>query len=440
VSPHHVIDPTHVRAPLDALGMTVYALVLLAAARATWMRAAYGVAALIAAVPFDFHRDVGHTTITISKVVLVAVFVALALRRVSFRPLGEPAARLILVAGTGVVIATAATFADALFRGPVLRETLKALEYVALFAVVVAATRADPDERPLRIALAATVGLVSLLAIAQEIVGAPSGVWFAGFAIPRIAGPLEGPNQLAAYLGLALAALVAFFLVRERARLELWAIGVAVAALILTISRAGIWAAFVGIAIVVAVSPPRQRRELAIVAASSAAVGLVVLAFWGFVATHNFGGVSFVRHLMALAEAPHPGTVGNRSQLWHAALVLWRRHPLLGIGAGNYELELAGAGFPHLRTHANSLYLQALAEGGLVLLAATLALVAASIVAFVRGPFRDPLIVGALGASVGFAVHQIFDLLVFYPKVGELWWILLALGASRVDAARSTRA
>jgi O-antigen ligase len=88
-----------------------------------------------------------------------------------------------------------------------------------------------------------------------------------------------------------------------------------------------------------------------------------------------------------------------------------------------------------LRTHANSLYLQSLAEGGVITLTATLALVAVSIASFVRAP-REPLIVAALAASIGFAIHQFFDLLVFFPKVGELWWILLALAAARTDAAR----
>jgi hypothetical protein len=49
------------------------------------------------------------------------------------------------------------------------------------------------------------------------------------------------------------------------------------------------------------------------------------------------------------------------------------------------------------------------------------------------------LIAGALAASTGFALHQFFDLLVFFPKVGELWWIVLALGAARVDTARQAK-
>jgi O-antigen ligase len=140
------------------------------------------------------------------------------------------------------------------------------------------------------------------------------------------------------------------------------------------------------------------------------------------------------RFAAPFAEAEAPGAVGRRSQLWGAAWALWKTHPWLGIGAGNFELELKVAGVTGVRTHANSLYLQALAEGGVPLFAATLLTVYASLRTFARGPLREPLVLGALAASIGLALHQIVDLLVFYPKVGEFWWIVLALGAARRSA------
>jgi O-antigen ligase len=432
VLPQHAIDPSHVRTPPGVLDVALYALVLVAVALVTRRRPAYGVAGLIALVPFAFYRDVGHTTITLSKVALLGAIAGLALRGAGIDALRRPAAARIVLAGLLVVAATALSIAHAEFAEPALRETLKACEYVALFATVVTAARADPSERPIRIAFAASLALVALLALAQELGGAPSGLWFAGHAIPRIAGPLEGPNQLAGYLGLALPVVVAFLL-RSPTRFERAAFALGSAALVLTISRAGVAAAIVAIAIVAVRSPARGRRSALTVGATGALAGLALLAFWGFAATHSLAGFDLLGRFSTLAEVAQPGSVGDRSQLWAAALVLWHRHPVFGIGAGNFEFELARAGFPGLRTHANSLYLQALAEGGIVSFAATLALVAVSIVSFARRS-REPLVVAAFAASVGFALHQIFDLLVFFPKVGELWWILLGLAAARVVA------
>jgi O-antigen ligase len=248
-----------------------------------------------------------------------------------------------------------------------------------------------------------------------------------GSLIPRIAGPLEGPNQLSGFLGIGLAVIAAQALARRRppAALESAALFLGSAALLLTLSRAGLVTTLIAFALVVAVSPgsPRGRLTFALAVAGGAALGIGLLA--------ARGGLGLLLHFSSLAEASDPGSVGTRSQLWHAALVLWQSHPLFGIGAGNFELELARAGYPSLHTHANSLYLQALAEGGPLLLAATLGLAFVSIARFARGPFSEPFVVAAFAASVGFALHQSVDFLVFFPKIGDLWWIVLALGAVR---------
>jgi O-antigen ligase len=115
---------------------------------------------------------------------------------------------------------------------------------------------------------------------------------------------------------------------------------------------------------------------------------------------------------------------------------MFRAHPLFGVGAGNFELDLPDYGVYGVRTHANSWYLQSLAEGGIVLFAATLGMVAASIGAFVRRPLRQslraqtPWVVAALAASIALALHQIVDDFVFYPKVGAPWFMLLGIAAA----------
>lgn len=427
---HPVIDQTIHRTPLDAVSIVAYATAFVAVAVVAYRRPAYGVAGLIAFVPFALYRDIGPTAITLFKVALVAMAGALLARRSDFRELKRPGTRLFLVCGTLVVAATALSIWHATYRGPAVRETLKSIEYVLLFATVAVAAATDVDQRPIRIAFAGIVAVVSILAIAQEVTGAPSGIWIGNHPIPvpRIAGPLEGPNQLAGYLGIALAVVTAFAIRGPLVRGELAALALGSAALVLTISRAGIFASLLGVAVVFLTAGVRTRRRGAAGAiVAGCAFGVAVLALWGLT-----GGP--LGHLFTVAEAENPGTVGNRSEIWNAAVTLWRAHPFFGVGAGNFESELGFAGYPKLHTHANSLYLQSLVEGGIPLLAATLALVGASIARFARGPFSEPLIAAAFGASIGFGVHQIVDLLVFYPKVGELWWIVLALGAVRFDS------
>ena len=56
---------------------------------------------------------------------------------------------------------------------------------------------------------------VAATALAQEIVGAPSGLYIGAAIVPRIAGVLEGPNQLSAYCAVAGAILAAWAIVRR---------------------------------------------------------------------------------------------------------------------------------------------------------------------------------------------------------------------------------
>ena len=73
---------------------------------------------------------------------------------------------------------------------------------------------------------------------------------------------------------------------------------------------------------------------------------------------------------------------------------MWLDRPLLGVGAGNFELSLPAYGVFGVRTHANSWYLQSLAEGGILLFAATLALVAAVVAALRTRARGAPVAVG----------------------------------------------
>jgi O-antigen ligase len=417
---HPVVDRFAISVVLDPASALIFAITFVLAAFVTTRRASFGVAALVATMPFAFAHDVAGTTLTLPKIVLLGVLTGLTTYRV---PSLRAPARAIAIAIGAYLAVVALSAIGAQHPSASLREALKVAQYALTFLAAYWCCRIDADDRPLIWTIALTAIAVSLTALTQEVIGAPSGLFVGNVVVPRIAGVLEGPNQLAGYLQVAVASLGAWTVVR-RSRVTSVALAFAACAGVLTLSRAGLF----GLAIVVVVVAATRGRTawgaLWPAYAGALAGGVIVCAWALYAHTANVLRVSF-------EESAYAGGVGDRHALWQAALRMWRSHPWLGVGAGNYELELGAYGAPGIRTHANSWFLQSLAEGGIALFTATVALLATILWSLGRRlRASSPWIVAAFAASVALTLHQIADYLVFYPKVGGAWWLLLGVAAA----------
>jgi O-antigen ligase len=420
---HAVVDRFASPEFLDPVSAVAFAAVFLATAFVTARRASYGVAALVATMPFALARDAFGTTVTLPKAALLGVLAGLTTYGfASFRTMSRPA-RAIVIALAVYLVIVALSLTGALHPAASVRETLKVAQYLLTFLAAYWCCTIDGDDRPIVVAVAATAIVVAITALAQEAIGAPSGLFVGRIIVPRIAGVLEGPNQLAGYLQIAVAALAAWS-VRRRSAVVSVAFALAACAGVLTLSRAGLFGLAIVI-VVVGLAYGRTAWRAFRPAYAGAIAGAAVVCGWAVYAhTANVLRVS-------LEESAYAGGVGDRHALWQAALRMWRAHPLLGVGAGNYELELDAYGAPGIRTHANSWFLQSLAEGGLALFAATIALLATILWSFGRRlRSGSPWVVAAFAASVALTLHQIADYLVFYPKVGGAWWLLLGVAAA----------
>jgi hypothetical protein len=132
----------------------------------------------------------------------------------------------------------------------------------------------------------------------------------------------------------------------------------------------------------------------------------------------------------------------SRLRLWAAALTLWRERPLLGIGPDNFRrrysdaigLDPTGHPYSDNRMHANSFYLETLADLGVVGIAA-LAWMVVALARSLRALSRSGCLegVGCGTAAATFFVHGCFDYFLEFTPLFALFWMLLGLTAAHVD-------
>ena len=209
----------------------------------------------------------------------------------------------------------------------------------------------------------AGIGVVCAYALGERLInGAPSPPDpFEGTLLHE---PLGYANALGGLAAIGLAAAVAL-LVDSRSRpAAVAAIALFLPTLALTGSRGGWVAAFVGCAVALALRT--GRRRLAAVSAGVAALALVVV---------------LILPAGSLAD-DLADRAGDRPWYWHVAWAQTEEHPLTGRGAGTFErawLEAQPA--PVFVRDAHSLYLETLAELGVVGLALLVIALAAPLAA-----------------------------------------------------------
>jgi len=172
------------------------------------------------------------------------------------------------------------------------------------------------------------------------------------------------------------------------------------------------------------------RRAFALVVTTGAAIVVVSLALTGFIGQewNQFaranGGTRVTRNRLGSLSG------SNRVELWRVAVDAFRARPLLGYGAGTYELYYASHGTPdNSVTDAHELYLQTLAELGIVgfvPLAIAVLGVLLLLARRIRGPDRAAY-AALFAAAITWAIHAGVDWDWQMPAV--TLWCFIAAGA-----------
>jgi O-antigen ligase len=238
------------------------------------------------------------------------------------------------------------------------------------------------------------------------------------FECTLLAEPLGYANALGGLAAIALAAVIGLLALRRRRPMLLAVALLLVTTLVMTGSRGGWLAALAGGGIAVAIALGRPRGAAALAAAAAILV----------VAALALSAGSFTDDLARHA--------GDRPWYWHVAWNEARDEPLAGRGAGTFVL-----GWIEQRPidvdvrDAHSLYLETLAELGIVGLALLILVLAAPLAGF--GPSAGA---AAAGGYVAFLVHAGLDWDWEMPAVtvaGLLCGASLLVGEERKFSARS---
>ena len=227
-----------------------------------------------------------------------------------------------------------------------------AFDIVRYGAVLWLLKRSRLDEReiePVFIALVASVVIGLAMAYAQL---------FGGKDDARLELNSVGHvNHTAIYLAIMLGVCVAW-LFSGRHRLVLGAAGLLVlVSIFVAASRAGVIVGLLTLVVLSCFWWRRSRLPMAITVAV-----LVITA-----TVHSLGGAEvFERHE---ANVHAGNTLAFRDRAWKLAFQTWKAHPLFGVGMDNFALvsrAQIGDRYASLFPHAHNLYLNTLAERGIV--------------------------------------------------------------------------
>jgi O-antigen ligase len=430
IGSYRLDDPTVL--PIAAAGLVAVALGL-------W-KLEYGLALLIVLTPFAENAPIAEPQHARLRVALVAwamlLVVIQAVRSVvSGRRLEAPPVFVGALAFVGAALASvpfAASGGAAAAKFVLLAGSVFIYLLIALFL----------DDwrslRPIFVALLLVGLLVSCHALWQYFTGDLSRVGFVsstGAVEYRVASFFPHPNQLAGFVVLFVPLGLGLYRVFDSRPAKAACIALSLLALpaaIVTYSR-GVLVALVALVLVLA----RSKRAWPAIAAAAVLVVLLAPAAW--------------QDRVADAGRLDRPEIATRLDFWDAALAMFQANPVLGVGLNSFDVAyvdldetgrsfLPGSGLAPPES-AHNLYLNTLAEQGLVGAAALFLLVLAAgrmVLALRRS--ADPRIrgfgFGLLGAGIVLVVSNLFDVTFVDPKTSMLAWTLLGVGAAlqRIDA------
>lgn len=322
------------------------------------------------------------------------------------------------------------------------RELMRLASYVCFYYVITDWCQAKESTRTLLKVLMASTSVVAIFGLWQALSGGYSVLYGVLYPVQeeiaqipawegRITSFLEHYNGLAGYLNLVLPFCLAFVIGGTDSVLRIlsrWCLALAATALLLTQSRGGLLA-FVAILLTHVFLLARDRKTRIRQIALVLIICLLAAAIAGFI-------------FQRLGEIDDFTTV-SRLAIWTGAFAVFARSPVFGTGFGNLRALMGGLlNLPDGWTgDAHNLYLELLAETGLVGLAVFSILIVLALRTALRqlrkteNHFNKMIAIASFTAICGVLVHGSVDYLFHTtPQVTALFFLVLGLLTAQASA------
>jgi O-antigen ligase len=275
----------------------------------------------------------------------------------------------VLVAYLAAILLSSVVAAN---RSLVAKEAIKWAEVLVALLYTIAALREPRQRAWVAWAMVATGVIEALIGNSQWVLA--TGSFGADGSTLRVFGTFAQPNPYAAYLNLAMPFALVYALYHPRLEARWVAAGAAVLLLFaqgLAGSRGG-WLALVAALLVMAVVALRIEKPALAVGAPLALVGGVAWATNVLPAKIQHAALHALRLDNVSLSAPlNDSNFSSVERLahWVAGGRMLLAHPILGVGAGNYDAayaRYAASGWPDSLGHAHNYFINAAAETGVI--------------------------------------------------------------------------
>lgn len=418
----------------------------IAAGIAAFFRPWLGVVIITLMIPFDFPLEMGLTVFT-NELIFTGVFLGWIAHLVHQKKVFSISWKEVLV-GLPLVAAILLSAINAESVFVVFKQCLRWLQLILIVWLVANAlqnTREIKFEIKVLISiavLAAVVGIIQSLAGPDSILNFnQSQMMLYQNRIIRAYGTFGHPNQFAGYLlcVIPLAGVQCLAAHRKQAKvLAGLALGILLTAFILTYTR-GAWlsAFFMGL-IWFYVNVTKKIFFSVLVG-----LALVLILISVIAGQSKKPGLAVAQRLISIVHPQQEDSVGFRTVCMRTAWQMFKKHPVIGFGAGDYTNNIKQYfnedyyAWEAMSKHIHNLYLQILIEAGLLgilgflfWLVAHLARIGKTLIHYwpqSRGSVIAAVLVGALAYSMA----NNFDVLTMYAR-GIYFGIILGIGLASI--------